>query len=784
MTRFFTKCLGLFCLAVLCCFSLQNAAAQCGAGETEITIIINSGGSANEIGWELYDGSMTPVVSGACGAYSGMNNTDAVDTQTLCLNDGETYTFNAYDTFGDGWNGGDAEILADGCPIAILDASFQLDQAVPAESTVCIGNELEHQLTFSPDDPLLVLSGCMDPTADNYNACATTDDGSCLFNDVCASAIEIACGGSESGSTVDASVSGTDFCTISNDSPDVWYKFSATSCEEVTASLCGGGTNFDTEIAVFKGSCDDMECVGGNDQGPCGNPSELTWDAVEGEDYYIVVQGWQSNNTGDFTLDLTCSPIPPTPGCTDPAANNYDGCATSDDGSCIYPPANDLCYDAEYIGCGDVLSGTTVNANFDDVGTCETSNTAPGVWYHFIGTGADVTVDICEAPYDSKMSIFEGDCGDLICVTGEDDDCGNDPSLDFTSEKCKDYYILVHGFSSGTGTFDITLTCSEEIEVIAEGCTDPTAHNYEEAACNDDDSCETCDDGELNGDEIDVDCGGELCDPCPCGIEVDMEVAVYESGCEAGPANRVVIVTFTNGIPPVSYATDASGGSSISQKAPGVFQVIGYGPWSIEASDPSDCVQIGESDALVYVSDSDAKKESGANQNDGSATVEVTGGVPPYSVVWSNGADGHIEASGGTHENVNLSSGYYEAVVTDDEGGTAKACIYVGRDTPRGGRARGRKTADVNELNTLIAQPNPLSNSTMVRFNVPESTQATVSVFALNGKQVATVFDGQAEKGQVYNVELNASKMASGVYILRLTTDSGVVSHERIVVTK
>ena len=47
------------------------------------------------------------------------------------------------------------------------------------------------------------------------------------------------------------------------------------------------------------------------------------------------------------------------------------------------------------------------------------------------------------------------------------------------------------------------------------GCTDPNAHNYNSNATQDDGSCETCTDGDLNGDETSIDCGGVLCEACP-----------------------------------------------------------------------------------------------------------------------------------------------------------------------------------------------------------------------------------------------------------------------------
>lgn len=46
------------------------------------------------------------------------------------------------------------------------------------------------------------------------------------------------------------------------------------------------------------------------------------------------------------------------------------------------------------------------------------------------------------------------------------------------------------------------------------GCTDISAHNYDPNANTDDGSCLTCNDGLLNGDETDIDCGGNICDLC------------------------------------------------------------------------------------------------------------------------------------------------------------------------------------------------------------------------------------------------------------------------------
>ena len=154
----------------------------------------------------------------------------------------------------------------------------------------------------------------------------------------------------------------------------------------------------------------------------------------------------------------------------------------------VEPPSNDLCADALPIACGETLSGSTVDATFDNVGFCGTPNTTNGVWYSVVGTGNPITLSTCNAAnYDTKISVFEGGCEALICVTGLDDTfgCGGlTTELAFNSILNTDYLLLVHGFSSSTGEFDFTITCD-----APQGCMEESACNYDPAAQIDDDSC-------------------------------------------------------------------------------------------------------------------------------------------------------------------------------------------------------------------------------------------------------------------------------------------------------
>jgi len=130
-------------------------------------------------------------------------------------------------------------------------------------------------------------------------------------------------------------------------------------------------------------------------------------------------------------------------------------------------PANDDCAGAEPISCGQSISGSTSAATPDYASFCGTSNTAPGVWYTFPGDGNCVTLSTCNAgtSYDTKLTVYEGTCGTLTCVAGNDDDfsCGNsifNSTVDIKTNIGSEYYVLVHGWSANTGDFELSMECS------------------------------------------------------------------------------------------------------------------------------------------------------------------------------------------------------------------------------------------------------------------------------------------------------------------------------------
>ncbi|MFZ1785910.1 MAG: hypothetical protein WAU23_11965, partial [Ferruginibacter sp.] len=147
---------------------------------------------------------------------------------------------------------------------------------------------------------------------------------------------------------------------------------------------------------------------------------------------------------------------------TDNACGTQNACRTTtvQCTSCV-GPANDNCTGALPITCGGSVTGTTVGATADAVPTCVTTlNSAPGVWYSFAGNGAIVTINTCTGTgYDSKLGVFSGTCAGLVCVTGNDDFCGLQSQVSFTSVIGTTYYVLVTGFSTASGAFTLTTSC-------------------------------------------------------------------------------------------------------------------------------------------------------------------------------------------------------------------------------------------------------------------------------------------------------------------------------------
>ena len=66
------------------------------------------------------------------------------------------------------------------------------------------------------------------------------------------------------------------------------------------------GTNFDTEIFVYSGSCSNLNCIGSDNNSGNGTTSEITFTSSIGVEYFIYVDG-NGSSTGQFELSISCT---------------------------------------------------------------------------------------------------------------------------------------------------------------------------------------------------------------------------------------------------------------------------------------------------------------------------------------------------------------------------------------------------------------------------------------------------------------------------------------------
>ncbi|WP_191859115.1 T9SS type A sorting domain-containing protein [Hanstruepera ponticola] len=292
-------------------------------------------------------------------------------------------------------------------------------------------------LSESGTDYLIFVSGFFGAVGDfNLEISCQPDPCSTAEQISCADTLVIGNNSGANGST--AGPVGT--CGTSASSPGVFYEFIGND-QFVNITMCG--SNFDTKLNVYTGSCGALECLTGNDDGPtCGafpeRGAEVDFFADSSQTYYIWVSGF-SGATGDFQMNITCQNA----------------------------AVNDTCDSPTALSCGstDVPGSTELSTDRDAPDSvCDTGVAGPGVWYTVIGQGGDLVVSTCDsANFDTKIIILTGSgCEDLTCVDGNDDGdgcSGGTSEVQFNAVDGQLYYIYVTGFGEQKGDFTISVDC-------------------------------------------------------------------------------------------------------------------------------------------------------------------------------------------------------------------------------------------------------------------------------------------------------------------------------------
>ncbi|MCH2134401.1 MAG: trypsin-like serine protease [Phycisphaerales bacterium] len=233
---------------------------------------------------------------------------------------------------------------------------------------------------------------------------------------------------------------------------DVWYRLVAPRQGLLTVTTCeelGGTANYDTDIVIYRGSCDDLVLLGCNDDdtdNDCGEEPDYRSTAQAMVNYddelYIRVGGYGPDDRGSGTMVISLA------------------------------PPNDDCDDAQGLVLNDWLfyDNTGATSTGPDHPTCEANgdngSTSHDIWYTFTAPYAGVfTADTCgNVDHDSDLVLYRGDCDELILVACNDDACdapglpGSASLLQAPVNQGQTYLLRVGSafgnfwFSTGAGT--------------------------------------------------------------------------------------------------------------------------------------------------------------------------------------------------------------------------------------------------------------------------------------------------------------------------------------------
>jgi hypothetical protein len=142
--------------------------------------------------------------------------------------------------------------------------------------------------------------------------------------------------------------------------------------------------------------------------------------------------------------------------------------------------------------------------------------------------------------------------------------------------------------------------------------------------------------------------------------------------------------------------------------------------------------------------------------NDGMIELTINGGVPSYTILWSNGVN--------TEDQTNLTAGTYEVTVVDGNGCMNSLEVIV----------LNNQTNSVTEVsaNNMTVFPNPSMGNTTVRW---EEAMVELTVIDNHGRIVY-----QKDINGLNSVELNS--LNSGTYLVNLYSKEGIADTQRIVV--
>ncbi|MCB9234744.1 MAG: PKD domain-containing protein [Bacteroidia bacterium] len=238
-----------------------------------------------------------------------------------------------------------------------------------------------------------------------------------------------------------------------------------------------------------------------------------------------------------------------------------------------------------------------------------------------------------------------------------------------------------------------------------------------------------------------------------------LSLALWQDVTCNGGGDGTATVIATGGTGPYNYIWNTTPVQNTSTAI-----LLTAGTYECYVTDLKGCkdtlsVTISEPPALV-VTISTTPETPG--QNDGTATANASGGIPPYTYLWNNGQT--------TATATGLSAGVYTCTVLDsagcDQTVTDSVNVFVGLH---------------DELDPFQVEiyPNPTEGSFNLALEMSHAAEVQVEVYNKIGQIIFTQSLGQVREG---TFQLSPDEIAAGVYFVRVAAGTETVVRKLLVI--
>ncbi len=251
-------------------------------------------------------------------------------------------------------------------------------------------------------------------------------------------------------------------------------------------------------------------------------------------------------------------------------------------------------------------------------------------------------------------------------------------------------------------------------------------------------------------------------------VTVSMPTIANVSGATAVCAGSTLALTCTTA--GVNYLWSGPGGFAFNGASMTRTPAVA-GTYTVTVSNAAGCISIASRNVTI-----NAVPYLNITNNSTCTRIYLTAsGGNSYS--WS-GPNGFTANSASVNRNPATAAmfGVYTVTVTGTNGCTATASITV---NPCSGKTTLEETAKL-----FSAYPNPSDGLTTIAFTATNNEQVLLSVFNIEGKEVAVLFDGTTEANTNYEIEFDMSRLPPATYYAVLHPASGQIQQIKLMMVR